>query len=417
MDTDRLIHDKELLNRLKKLRKKVADKGLHFSDIVDDQGHQYVDLVMEGGGMLGIALVGYTWALEEMGIRFLGVGGTSAGSINALLIAALDEPAKAKSPKLLHELVSKDFYDFVDGDGDARDFIETALAKGGHFKKTKLAFKAMQVVDNLTEDLGLNPGDAFHQWLRSILRREGIRTQADLTARLNTLPPGLRYRGGTRLTKREAGAKLAIIAADVSTETRVIFPDHAALYFREPQSVDPSLFARASMSIPFFFHPLRLRSLPRDRGAAARWSKVGFNTKTEKGGVPKSALFVDGGIISNFPIDLFHQPDTVPKAPTFGVKLEYDQRRHEIDGPMALLGTIFNSARHSLDYEFINRHPDYKHLVQWIPCQGYNWLDFDMSDEAKGGLFREGAVKAMEFLDTFDWAAYKELRAKLAALP
>jgi len=412
MDTDGLINDQELRTRLEKLRK----KGRHYSDIVDDAGHQYVDLVMEGGGMLGIALVGYTWALEEMGIRFLGVGGTSAGSINALLIAALDEPAKAKSPKLLDELASKNFYDFVDGDSDARDFIETALAKGGRFKKTKLAFKAMQVVDNITEDLGLNPGDAFHQWLKGILRREGIRTQTDLTARLNTLPPGLRYRDGARLTKKEAGAKLAIIAADVSTETRVIFPDHAALYFKKPQDADPSLFARASMSIPFFFHPLQLKSLPRDPGAPKRWATVGFNTQTEKGGVPKKAMFVDGGIISNFPIDLFHQPDTVPKAPTFGVKLEYDQRRHEIDGPMALMGAIFNSARHSLDYEFINRHPDYHYLVQWIPCQGYNWLDFDMSDEQKAGLFKEGAVKAMEFLETFDWAAYKKLRATLAGL-
>ena len=37
---------------------------------------------MEGGGVLGIALTGYTYILEQAGIRFLGVGGTSAGSIN-----------------------------------------------------------------------------------------------------------------------------------------------------------------------------------------------------------------------------------------------------------------------------------------------------------------------------------------------
>lgn len=38
--------------------------------------------VMEGGSVLGIALTGYTYVLQQAGIRFLGIGGTSAGSIN-----------------------------------------------------------------------------------------------------------------------------------------------------------------------------------------------------------------------------------------------------------------------------------------------------------------------------------------------
>ena len=50
--------------------KKLKDDGVKFSDIVDAHGHQYVDLVQEGGGVLGIALVGYTYVLENAGIRF-----------------------------------------------------------------------------------------------------------------------------------------------------------------------------------------------------------------------------------------------------------------------------------------------------------------------------------------------------------
>ena len=52
----------ELLAELKR-----AYEGKPFSDVIDDQGNQYVDLVMEGGGVLGVALVGYTYVLEEMG--------------------------------------------------------------------------------------------------------------------------------------------------------------------------------------------------------------------------------------------------------------------------------------------------------------------------------------------------------------
>lgn len=42
-----------------------------ISDITDDQGNQYVDLVMEGGTVWGLALIGYTYTLEQAGIRFL----------------------------------------------------------------------------------------------------------------------------------------------------------------------------------------------------------------------------------------------------------------------------------------------------------------------------------------------------------
>ena len=47
--------------------------------------------------------------------------------------------------------------------------------------------------------------------------------------------------------------------------------------------------------------------------------------------------------MSNFPIDLFHVHGRVPTAPTFGVKLQYDERRRAIDGPVDLLGAIFSS--------------------------------------------------------------------------
>jgi len=45
----------ELLGRLRS-----TCEGKQFSDIIDDRGNQYVDLVMEGGGVLGVALVGST---------------------------------------------------------------------------------------------------------------------------------------------------------------------------------------------------------------------------------------------------------------------------------------------------------------------------------------------------------------------
>ncbi|WP_160107145.1 patatin-like phospholipase family protein [Pseudomonas izuensis] len=388
---------------------KEACNNKEFSDIVDAQGNQYVDLVMEGGGMLGIALVGYTYVLEQVGIRFLGIGGTSAGAINALLVAALAEPGKPKGEKLLVELANKDFFDFVDGDSDARDLIESWINGAGNIK---LAFKAAQVIDNLQNDLGLNPGNAFTEWLRKVLEKEGIVDFASLKKRMQTVPEGLKLRSGKSFENpAEQLFRLAVIAADVTTETKVEFPRMAEFYWNDVDGVNPALFVRASMSIPYFFQPMKVKRIPKGPEAENRWEALASYHIAEEGRLPSEVLFIDGGIMSNFPIDVFHNTKKVPSAPTFGVKLELDKRLTSIDGPLNLLGTIFNAARHTLDYDFIHRNPDYSKLVTWIPAKGYNWLDFNMSDEKKLGLFLEGANCAAKFLSTFNWSEYKTLRA------
>ena len=66
--------------------------------------------------MLGIGLLGFTYILEEAGIRFVGLGGTSAGAINTMLIASRrGSPEQACSLKLLDILSSAKFASFLDG--------------------------------------------------------------------------------------------------------------------------------------------------------------------------------------------------------------------------------------------------------------------------------------------------------------
>lgn len=68
------------------LLQELRTKELHrraYSDALDGEGHQYVDLVMEGGGVLGVALLGYIHVLEQAGLRFVSLGGASAGSITS----------------------------------------------------------------------------------------------------------------------------------------------------------------------------------------------------------------------------------------------------------------------------------------------------------------------------------------------
>src|SRR5690606_10226872 len=93
----------------------LKSKRLHISDVEDKHGNQYIDLVQKGGGVWGIALIGFTYVLEKAGIRFLRMAGTSAGAINTVLITAIGTKDQEKSESLLKFLAQKNLFDFVDG--------------------------------------------------------------------------------------------------------------------------------------------------------------------------------------------------------------------------------------------------------------------------------------------------------------
>lgn len=388
-----------------------------YSDIIDDEGHQYVDLVMEGGGVLGIALVGYTYVLEQVGIRFLRIGGTSAGAINAALLASLGKPEQAKSEKILSHLASVDMGSFVDGDSDAQDLIQSVLRQREqqNFLQKKLggwfiAGKGVQVLNNLTNDLGLNPGKVFYNWIKRILDRDGIKSTAQLKGRM-TPPKNLKARPPAELRSGSTNTRLALVAADITTETKVEFPKMTSLYWKDENEVHPAHYVRASMSVPGFFHPYRVKGIPQGDDARNNWAKHAQYS----GNLPKECLFIDGGIMSNFPINLFHKPEFVPLVPTFGARLGTDRLNpRDIASPFQMLGAIFDSARHTLDFDFISQNPDYKKLVTDIDPGDHHWLNFELSDEAKKDLFIRGARAAYHFLIGFDWKNYKKIRKEIA---
>lgn len=402
--TDLTFHP-EIISILTGLKNDQLDKKT-VSDIIDNEGHQYVDLVQEGGGILGIALTGYTYILEEIGIRFLGLAGTSAGAINAMLLAALGKLSEAKSEKIITALLSKNLFDFVDGDSDVKDLIKTGL---DHPKVVKMVWKFLQVIDDLKEDFGLNPGNDFLQWMSTLLKNEGIENYASLVNRLAELPKGLHVRPGIENRNREIKAKLALITSEIITESKIEFPAMAELFWNDVGGIDPALFVRSSMSIPFFFDPVVVSNLPSGEKAQVRFrKKTGF-----KGQVPEKAYFVDGGIMSNFPIQVFHSPG-VPRKPTFGVKLGYDRLEANHNKTVFnYMWNIFNSARHVFDFDFLLRHPDYKNVISRIDIGNHNWLNFNIDDQGKTDLFLRGARAANDFIRGFNWEEYKTIRQRL----
>lgn len=391
---------------IRKLREDMVHEK-QFSDITDSSGNQYIELVQEGGGVLGVALIGYTYVLEQMGIRFLSMAGTSAGSINTMLLAGLGDISKPKSEKVIEELVNKNLFDFVDGSSDAKNFISALVKKA---RRVKLILRGIKIIDDIYDHLGLNPGDDFTLWLKDFLKRNGINNQNDLTNSFNLLPADLKIREGVDRTLDGVGSRLVIIAADIITETKVDFPAMASLYWSDPGSVNPALYVRASMSIPYFFKPMKITGIPQGQQAKDNWEKL----VRYFGPVPRQVYMVDGGIMSNFPINVFHRNNTIPRMPTFGVRLGVDRNKlNKVTTPMNLFGAMFNSIRHLHDFDFILRNPDYSMLIEKIDIGEHDWLNFGLSDNDKVDLFKRGAEAADRFLRCFNWLEYKKVRAEM----
>ncbi|WP_291142590.1 patatin-like phospholipase family protein [Flavobacterium sp. UBA7680] len=413
MEKTKFTENGEVLSIIKDLKEQIKEKKKKFSDIVDANGNEYVDLVQEGGGVLGVALVGYVYVLEQVGIRFLSLAGTSAGSINTMLMAAAGPIDITKSEWILECLCNKNLYDFVDGDHDAREFIDALLSDAGNLK---LVMKGCQVVDNFKDDLGLNPGTNFHQWMTNLLSQKGIKNYGDLKAlrekgvsndnklfRINKVKLGDKE----DYTRQDHWSEIAIITADITTESKIIFPKMIDLFYSNPDVQNPADFVRASMSIPLFFTPFRIKNIP---GGIEAWNK--WNEATcLRASVPSEVMFMDGGIISNFPIDIFHENMNVPASPTFGIKLGYDKNEINTNEKITnVISSMFDTARFGYDSEFLRKNPDFKNLIGYIDTGNHNWLNFNLTDDAKIDLFIRGAQKAAEFLNKFDWEEYKKIR-------
>ncbi len=409
MRVNQFINNNEVILALDDLKNHFenSERQLIVSDVLDEKGCQYVDLVQEGGGILGIALIGYLYVMEEMGIRFLNVAGASAGSITTLLMCSLGKTHERKTDKLIEILSNKNFYDFVDGDKDAKKFIKAIIEKAGKFRTI---FRGLKILDNLKRDMGLNPGDHFLKWLKKVIADYGISDTQALLENIRELPPGIKLRNSSRLlTEKDLDVKIKLIASELTTNTKVILPEMAELYYKDYLLTNPAEYVRASVSIPIFFAPFKIKDIPvsEDETQQLKWQEIA----KYKGPIPKEVYMVDGGVMSNFPIDVFHRHFSIPRKPTFGIKLGLERNEiNNIENYFHLIYSSFESARQIRDFEFIFNNDDFTQLVTYIDLGEFNWLNFDISEEEKIKLFVEGVKAACNFLKNFDWEGYKQLR-------
>ena len=314
-----------------------------------------IDAVFEGGGVKGSGLVGAVAVAEELGYRFVNLAGTSAGAIIAALVAAGYTAQELK--------VIMDELDYT------------------RFKDTRLAGKIPIVgaAINLFFKKGVYEGDFFHQWIKDLLAKKGVVTFGDLIIDEYKDDPAFRY-------------KLQTVCSDISRGQLLVMPRDAADFGGEPDKMEVAAAVRMSMSIPYFYKPVKVR--------------------THEG---KKSFIVDGGILSNFPIFLLDDNSLDPEWPTLGFKLvdPEEGRPHTIFGPVTMLSALFSTMMEAHDARYI-KDTDFMRTIP-IPTLGVHTTDFEITKEKKEELYQSGIAAARDFFGKWDFGEYKTKMASGAA--
>jgi NTE family protein len=308
---------------------------------------QSVDLVLEGGGVKGLGLLGAVLGLHDAGYRFARIAGTSAGAIVAALVASYQYAGRD-----LHELEdvmhSCEYVRFQD-----KSWVERVAGPVG------------EGVDLLVHE-GMHTGDYLREWLGPVLEAVGVTTFAQL--RLDDPDSSLldyqRY-------------SLVVHTSDLSRGCLVRLPWDYSEY---GHNADDQLIVdavRASMSYPFFFRPVQFTT---GNGGRVTW--------------------VDGGMLSNFPITVFDRTDgKLSRWPTWGIKLSSQPVGQ--DKPVrTALGLAVRSLetmlgewnRYHLDEEGVNQR------TILVDTKSVSTLDFGLTTDQQQLLFHNGQDAARKFL-------------------
>jgi NTE family protein len=351
------------------------------------------DLVFEGGGAKGSAFVGALDVLFAAGHNYRRVIGTSAGAITATLLGAGYSPAEmlAACNETVPGTTNPIFTTFMDAP-QSSDFSNEVR----DHSQTMELFRLVHVPDLVSRGIlhalleadlyrelfsfnecgGFYSGDAFLAWFRGKLQAKGI-------------DPNTTWRDFSIKTNSD----VSVVTSDVTDQEMVVLNSRTAPDCPVAESV------RMSMSIPFVW-----REMIWEDG----WGRYRNQLKTDH-------IFVDGGVLSNFPLKLVVEKDDevvqlmgttdADAAGTIGLLLDEsaevpgagvsDTRRPRLrtaDRVTRLVDTMMGTS----DMEVMRQYPK---LICRIPVRGYGTTEFRMSQERMALLINSGRRAMTEYLN------------------
>lgn len=363
------------------------------------------DLVFEGGGAKGIVFVGALLEFEQRGHTFDRLLGTSSGAITAALLAAGYDSSALLAALNEHENGQPVLAGFM---GPPDPFNQAAVRASELFAilhQTNLPLVPPVLEEKLdTEIVTLLTQQPQLRHIFSFVERGGWYSAQRFVQWLQQkLDTGLwngkpRNFSGISLTEffKTTGIELTVIASD-TTDGRILVLNH------NTAPACPLLWAvRMSMSIPFI------------------WPEVVWQASwgTYRGRDITNHAVVDGGLLSDFPIELFvsDQPDVTalmgpkqernilgylidellpvegapPAPPGGGLPLETSRTGQRI-------GRLVNTALNGHDKMVLD---GFEQLVVRLPAKSYGSLEFNMSDARRAALVAAGQHAMQHYFDT-----------------
>ncbi|MGZ4528232.1 MAG: patatin-like phospholipase family protein [Mycobacterium sp.] len=306
------------------------------------------DLVCEGGGVRGIGLVGAVDALAAAGYRFPRVAGSSAGSVVASLVAALQVAGEPLS-RLAEVMRTIDYRRFLD-----RNLIGHVPLIGGGL--------SLLVSD------GVYRGAYLERLLAGLLDDLGVRTFGDLR---------------TGEEPEQFAWSLVVTASDLSRRRLVRIPWDLGSYDIDPDDFPVARAVHASSAIPYVFEPVRVGS----------------------------ATWVDGGLLSDFLVELFDRPGAEPRWPTFGIRLSARPGippTHPVHGPVSLGIAAIETLVSNQDNSYFDDPCTVRRTI-FVPADEVSPIDFNITAEQRDGLYQRGLQAGQQFLRTWSYPDYLAL--------
>jgi len=312
------------------------------------------DLVLEGGGVKGIALVGAASALDEAGWTFARVAGSSAGAIVGAIIAAMQQAGEPMS-RVDEIMRTLDYTRMLD---------RRAVAKA--LKWWPLAANGWGVLFHL----GMYRGHYLTEWARGVLGDLGVRTFADFAFD----DPG-------SALAPEQSYRLLVTASDLSRQRLMYLPWDLSSYGVEASGYSVARAVRASAAIPFMFEPVRLKST--------------FGVST----------LADGSLLRSYPIAVFDRQDGKPSRwPTLGIRLSSPSSERAaakpVTGPLSLIQNLIYTTVDSTQVRHVSDDADVERSIFAKP-RGVSWTDFDLTPEQQQGLFEAGYASGKKWVAKF----------------
>jgi NTE family protein len=210
---------------------------------------------------------------------------------------------------------------------------------------------------------GVYRGAYLEQLLTGLLADLGVHTFADLR---------------TGEESEQFAWSLVVTASDLSRRRLVRIPWDLASYGVDPDGFSVARAVHASSAIPYVFEPVRV--------AGATW--------------------VDGGLLSDFPVQLFDRPD--PRWPTFGIRLSARPGippTRPVHGPVSLGIAAIETLVSNQDNAYIDDPCTVRRTI-FVPADETSPIAFDITAEQRDALYQRGLQAGQQFLQEWNYADF-----------